>query len=86
MRERTIICEGNNSNRKFRVVRDIYYKDEFGYDNQLTYTDEIASVEYKLQVKILYFWITIKTNTSNNFDDDNYLYKVAVSEFNKLVD
>lgn len=86
MKDRKIICEGYNSNKLFRAVRDIYYKDEFGYDNQLTCTDEIASIEYKLQVKILCFWVTIKTNTSNNFDDDNYLYKVAISELNKLID
>lgn len=86
MRERTIICEGDNSNRKFRVVRDIYYQDTIDLDKQLVFTDIFYEMQYKLQVKILWFWITIKTNQSYEEKDANHLYKMTVDNFNCLVD
>lgn len=86
MRERTIICEGDNSNRKFRVVRDIYRQDTLDIDNYLVFTDIFCEMQYKLQVKILWFWITIKTNQSYKEEDADYLYKITVCDFNRLVD
>lgn len=91
MRERTVICEGDNSNRKFRVVRDIYYQDIYyqdtlDLDNHLVFTDIFCEMQYKLQVKILWFWVTIKTNQSYKEEDSDYLYKITVSDFNRLVD
>lgn len=86
MRERTIICEGDNSNRKFRVVRDIYHQDTIDLDKNLVFTDIFYEMQYKLQVKILWFWITIKTNQSYEEKDADYLYKITVSDFNRLVD
>ena len=86
MRERTIICEGDNSNRKFRVVRDIYYQDTIDLDKNLVFTDIFCEMQYKLQVKILCFWVTIKTNQSYKEEDADYLYKITVSDFNRLVD
>lgn len=85
MRERTIICEGDNSNRKFRVVRDIYYQDTIDLDNQLVFTDILYEMQYKVQVKILWFWVTIKTNQSYEEEDAHYLYKITVSDFNRLI-
>lgn len=86
MRERTIICEGDNSDRKFRVVRDIYYQDTLDLDNKLVFTDVFCEMQYKLQVKILWFWVTIKTNKSYKEVDADYLYKITVCDFNRLVD
>mgnify|MGYP000720891428 CR=1 FL=1 len=86
MRERTIICEGNNSNRKFRVVRDIYSRFGIDLNNYHVYTDIFYEMEYKLQVKILWFWVTIKTNQSYKEEDADYLYKITVCDFNRLVD
>jgi hypothetical protein len=86
MRERTIICEGDNSNRKFRVVKDIYRQDTLDIDNYLVFTDIFCEMQYKLQVKILWFWVTIKTNQSYKEEDADYLYKITVSDFNRLVD
>lgn len=86
MRERTVICEGNNSNRKFRVVRDIYRQDTLDIDNYLVFTDIFCEMQYKLQVKILWFWVTIKTNQSYKEEDADYLYKITVCDFNRLVD
>ena len=85
MRERTIICEGDNSNRKFRVVRDIYRQDTIDLDKQLVFTDIFYEMQYKLQVKILWFWVTIKTNQSYEEKDADYLYKMTVGNFNCLV-
>lgn len=86
MRERTVMCEGDNSNRKFRVVRDIYYQDTIDLDKQLVFTDIFYEMQYKVQVKILWFWVTIKTNQSYKEEDADYLYKITVSDFNRLVD
>lgn len=86
MRERTFICKGDNSNRKFRVVRDIYCQDAIDLDNNLVFTDIFYEMQYKLQVKILWFWVTIKTNQSYEEKDADYLYKITVSDFNRLVD
>lgn len=86
MRERTIMCVGENSNRKFRVVRDIYYQDTLDLDNKLVFTDVFCEMQYKLQVKILWFWVTIKTNQSYKEEDTDYLYKITVCDFNRLVD
>lgn len=86
MRERTIICEGDNSNRKFRVVRDIYRQDTIDLDKNLVFTDIFYEMQYKLQVKILWFWVTIKTNQSYEEKDAHYLYKITVCDFNRLVD
>lgn len=86
MRERKVLCEGENSNRKFRVVRDIYYQDTIDLDNQLVFTDIFCEMQYKLQVKILWFWIDIKTNQSYKEEDADYLYKITVCDFNRLVD
>lgn len=85
MRERKVLCEGENFNRKFRVVRDIYYQDTIDLDNQLVFTDMFCEIQYKLQVKILWFWVNIKTNQSYKEDSD-YLYKITVCDFNRLVD
>lgn len=85
MRERTIICEGDNSNRKFRVVRDIYFQDTIDLDKQLVFTDIFYEMQYKLQVKILWFWVTIKTNQSYEEKDADYLYKTTISNFNCLI-
>ena len=85
MKERTIICEGDNSNRKFRVVRDIYYQDTIDLDKQLVFTDIFYEMQYKLQVKILWFWVTIKTNQSYKEEDDHHLYQMTVGNFNCLV-
>lgn len=85
MRERTIICEGDNSNRKFRVVRDIYFQDTIDLDKQLVFTDIFYEMQYKLQVKILWFWVTIKTNQSYKEKDADYLYKTTVGNFNCLI-
>lgn len=86
MKERTIICEGDNSNRKFRVVRDIYFQDTIDLDKQLVFTDIFYEMQYKLQVKILWFWVTIKTNQSYEEKDADYLYKMTLGNFNCLVD
>lgn len=86
MRERTFICKGDNSNRKFRVVRDIYYQDIIDLDKNLMFTDIFYEMQYKLQVKILWFWVTIKTNQSYKEKDADYLYKITVCDFNRLVD
>lgn len=85
MRERTIICEGDNFNRKFRVVRDIYYQDTIDLDKNLVFTDIFYEMQYKLQVKILWFWVTIKINKSYEEKDANHLYKMTVGNFNCLV-
>lgn len=42
-------------------------------------------MQYKLQVKILWFWVTIKTNQSYKEEDAHYLYKMTVDNFNCLV-
>lgn len=85
MRERTIICEGDNANKKFRVVRDIYRQDTIDLDKDLVFADIFYEMQYKLQVKILWFWVTIKTNQSYEEKDANYLYKTTVGNFNCLV-
>lgn len=85
MRERTVICEGDNSDRKFRVVKDIYYQDTLDLDNKLVFTDVFCEIQYKLQVKILWFWITIKTNQSYKEEDADYLYRITVCNFDCLV-
>ena len=87
MRERTVICEGKNSNKKFRVVKDIYYQDTLDLvDNKLVFTDVFCEMQYKLQVKILWFWVTIETNKSYKEEDDDYLYRITVCNFDWLVD
>lgn len=86
MRERTVICEGSNINKVFRLVKDLYTCDALDENNNLITTNILAMIKYKLQVKILGFYITIKSYRTHTYDNDIYLYKTAVSDFNRLVD
>lgn len=86
MPKKEIICEGNNDVRKTRVTKITYYMDLFDETAQVVFANIFAEIIYKLQVKVFGIWITIKQYKSYNEEDDEYLWKCAVCDYNRLVD
>lgn len=86
MKKHEIICVGNNDIRKIRVKKITYYTDLFDEVAQVVAMNAFAEMVYKLQVKILGIWITIKQYKSCNEEDDEYLCRCAVCDFNRLFD
>lgn len=86
MKKHEVICIGNNNIRKIRVKKITYYTDLFDEVAQVVAMNAFAEMVYKLQVKILGIWITIKQYKSRDEKDDEYLWKCAVCDYNRLVD
>lgn len=86
MPKKEIICEGNNDIRKIRVTKITYNIDWFDEAAQVVFTNIVAEIVYKLQVKIFGFWITIKQYKSYDEKDDEYLWKCSVCNYNRLVE
>lgn len=86
MKKHEIICIGNNDVRKVRVKKITYYTDLFDEVAQVAAMNAFAGIVYKLQVKIFGIWITIKQYKSHNEEDDEYLWKCAVCDYNRLVE
>lgn len=86
MPKKEIICEGNNDVRKTRVTKITYYMDWFDETAQVVFANIVAEIVYKLQVKIFGIWITIKQYKSHDEKDDEYLWKCAVCDYNRLVE
>ena len=81
-----IICAGNNDIRKVRVKKTTYYADDIDEHQQVVITDVFAEMIYKLQVKIFGIWFTVRQYKSHKEEDDKYLWKCAVCDYNRLVD
>lgn len=86
MKKHEIICIGNNDVRKVRVKKITYYTDLFDEVAQVVVMNTFAEMVYKLQVKIFGIWITIKQYESLIEEDDEYLWKCAVCDYNRLVE
>lgn len=86
MKKHEIICIGNNDVRKIRVKKITYYTDLFDEVAQVVTMNAFAEMVYKLQVKILGIWITIKQYESLIEEDDEYLWKCAVCDYNRLIE
>lgn len=86
MEKHEIICVGSNNVRKFRVKKTIYYMDWLDEAAQIVATDVFAEMIYKLQVKIFGIWITLRQYKSRKEEDDEYLYKCSVCDYNRFVD
>lgn len=86
MKKHEIICIGNNDVRKVRVKKITYYTNLFDEVAQVVVMNTFAEMVYKLQVKIFGIWITIKQYESLIEEDDEYLWKCAVCDYNRLVE
>lgn len=86
MSKKEIICEGNNDVRKTRVTKITYYMDWFDETAKVVFANIVAEIVYKLQVKVFGIWITIKQYESRDEKDDEYLWKCAVCDYNRLVE
>lgn len=86
MKKHEIICIGNNDVRKVRVKKITYYTDLFDEVAQVVVMNTFAEMVYKLQIKIFGIWITIKQYESLIEEDDEYLWKCAVCDYNRLVE
>lgn len=86
MKKSEIVCIGNNGVRKVRVTKITYYTDLLDEVAQTVAINIFAEMVYKLQVKIFGIWITIKQYKSRNEEDDEYLCRCAVYDFNRLFD
>lgn len=86
MKKHEIICIGNNDVRKVRIKKITYYTDLFDEVAQVVVMNTFAEMVYKLQVKIFGIWITIKQYESLIEEDDEYLWKCAVCDYNRLVE
>lgn len=86
MPKKEIICEGNNDIRKIRVTKITYYMDWLDETAQVVFANVVAEIVYKLQVKVFGIWITIKQYESRDEKDDEYLWKCAVCDYNRLVE
>lgn len=86
MKKHEIICIGNNGVRKVRVIKITYHTDLFDEVAQVVTMNVFAEMAYKLQVKIFGIWITIKQYESLIEEDDEYLWKCAVCDYNRLVE
>lgn len=86
MKKHEIICIGNNDVCKVRVKKITYYTDLFDEVAQVVVMNTFAEMVYKLQVKVFGIWITIKQYESRDEKDDEYLWKCAVCDYNRLVE
>lgn len=86
MKKSEIVCIGNNGVRKVRVTKITYYTDLLDEVAQTVAINIFAEMVYKLQVKIFGIWIIIKQYKSRNEEDDEYLCRCAVCDFNRLVE
>lgn len=86
MKKSEIVCIGSNGVRKVRVIKTTYHTDLFDEVAQVVVMNAFAEMVYKLQVKIFGIWITIKQYKSLIEEDDEYLWKCAVCDYNRLVD
>lgn len=86
MKKHEIVCIGNNDVRKVRVTKNTYYTDLLDEVAQVVAMNAFAEMVYKLQVKILGIWITIKQYKSCDEEDDEYLWRCAVCDYNRLID
>lgn len=86
MEKHEIICVGSNDIRKFRVKKTTCYMDWLDEAAQLITTNVFAEIIYKIQVKIFGIWFTIRQYKSHKEEDDEYLCKCSVGDYNKLID
>ena len=62
-----VIKTGRVENRRFRLIRKSYAIEP----HENSFNEYIEWDEYKVQIKILWFWVTIKTFATANIDDLN---------------
>lgn len=86
MKKSEIVCIGNNGVRKIRVKKTTYYMNLLDEVAQVVVMNTFAEMVYKLQVKIFGIWITIKQYESLIEEDDEYLWKCAVCDYNRLIE
>ena len=64
-----VVKEGTCNNKKYRIICKSFYIDEYE-----SVDSKIIWVEYKVQIKVLCFWITIKTFETFDFSSIYYNY------------
>ena len=62
-----VIKTGRVENKGFRLIRKSYAIEP----HENSFNEYIEWDEYKVQIKILWFWITIKTFATGDIDDLN---------------
>lgn len=51
------------------------------------YDEILAILSYKVQMKVLFFWITIKTFEEGVYDEDSdFCKREAIELYNKIID
>lgn len=86
MRDRSILEVARSDNRKFRLVRDIYYQDYIDKAHNLITTNVFCECCYKVQIKILGFWWDVKTYKSYDENIASQMYIPAIRTFRHLTD